>query len=249
MASGIWVFGYGSLVWNPGFDFVRSQIGHIRGFERRFWQGNDKHRGTPEKIGRVATLIESKEGIVWGRAFLLRPDDRSSGTSLSYLDERESKLGGYGTTLVQFQPRDPREDPVPALVYVALPGNPLYLGPASVRALADQIATSRGPSGSNAEYVLRLARFMREEVPGIWDDHLFALESSLLVRLEELKMTDEMTSSSASDRDFRASLEVGCKGATGEDKDVATDARNSPVTVAVDFVSAVSSTKLRCLDL
>ncbi|CAN7949767.1 unnamed protein product, partial [Ixodes pacificus] len=156
---------------------------------------------------------------------------------------------GYGTTLVQFQPRDPREDPVPALVYVALPGNPLYLGPASVRALADQIATSRGPSGSNAEYVLRLARFMREEVPGTWDDHLFALESSLLVRLEELKMTDEMTSSSASDRDFRASLEVGCKGASSEDEDVATDARNSPVTVAVDFVSAVSSTKLRCLDL
>ncbi|KAL1467656.1 hypothetical protein MTO96_025971 [Rhipicephalus appendiculatus] len=49
-SSGIWVFGYGSLVWNPGFEFERSQIGYIRGYDRRFWQGNDKHRGTPEKV-------------------------------------------------------------------------------------------------------------------------------------------------------------------------------------------------------
>ncbi|CAN7995166.1 unnamed protein product [Ixodes hexagonus] len=248
MSSGIWVFGYGSLVWNPGFDFVRSQIGYIRGFERRFWQGNDKHRGTPEKIGRVATLVESEEGIVWGRAFLLCADDRSSGTSLSYLDQRESKLGGYRTTFVQFRPRDPREDPVPALVYVALPGNPLYLGPASVSALSDQIATSRGPSGSNAEYVLKLARFMREEVPGVWDEHLFDLESSLLRRLKELNMVDDELSPT-SELEPRASLEFGSKGGSSEDEDVTADERNPGAAVAMDFVSAVSTTKLRCLNI
>ncbi|KAH7933974.1 hypothetical protein HPB49_019978 [Dermacentor silvarum] len=55
-SSGIWVFGYGSLVWNPGFDFVRSQIGYIRGYDRRFWQGNDKHRGTPEKTDEAKKM-------------------------------------------------------------------------------------------------------------------------------------------------------------------------------------------------
>lgn len=57
--SGIWVFGYGSLVWNPGFDFVRSQIGHIRGYDRRFWQGNDKHRGTKDRVSFTIVGIPS----------------------------------------------------------------------------------------------------------------------------------------------------------------------------------------------
>ncbi|KAH9380386.1 hypothetical protein HPB48_017619 [Haemaphysalis longicornis] len=56
-SSGIWVFGYGSLVWNPGFDFVRSQVGYIRGYDRRFWQGNDKHRGTPDKTGSIGDQL------------------------------------------------------------------------------------------------------------------------------------------------------------------------------------------------
>lgn len=55
--ASIWIFGYGSLCWNPGCDFGDSAIGHIEGFQRRFWQGNVTHRGVPGKPGRVATLL------------------------------------------------------------------------------------------------------------------------------------------------------------------------------------------------
>ncbi|CAG9567881.1 unnamed protein product [Danaus chrysippus] len=57
----IWIFGYGSLCWNPGFGYQQSCIGYITGFSRRFWQGNTTHRGTDAKPGRVATLVEDKE--------------------------------------------------------------------------------------------------------------------------------------------------------------------------------------------
>ena len=48
--NNLWVFGYGSLCWNPGFDYGDQVIGHIRGFARKFWQGNTTHRGTDEKV-------------------------------------------------------------------------------------------------------------------------------------------------------------------------------------------------------
>lgn len=49
-ATSTWVFGYGSLCWNPGFEFSKCVTGYIRGYVRRFWQGNNSHRGTVEKV-------------------------------------------------------------------------------------------------------------------------------------------------------------------------------------------------------
>lgn len=46
----LWVFGYGSLCWNPGFPFGKAVTGYIRGYSRKFWQGNTTHRGTEDKV-------------------------------------------------------------------------------------------------------------------------------------------------------------------------------------------------------
>jgi cation transport regulator ChaC len=54
--SGIWVFGYGSLVYRPGFEYARRVEGFIRGYRRVFHQGSTDHRGTPEFPGRTVTL-------------------------------------------------------------------------------------------------------------------------------------------------------------------------------------------------
>lgn len=48
--SRLWIFGYGSLCWHPGFEFDKSLTGYIRGFSRKFWQGNTAHRGTENKV-------------------------------------------------------------------------------------------------------------------------------------------------------------------------------------------------------
>ncbi len=54
--SNLWIFGYGSLVWKPDFAYKRSKVGHITGYKRRFWHGDDFYRGNKEKVRSGATL-------------------------------------------------------------------------------------------------------------------------------------------------------------------------------------------------
>lgn len=54
-ASGLWVFGYGSLCWHPGFEFRRSVTGYVTGYARKFWQGNTTHRGTESQVSKLVT--------------------------------------------------------------------------------------------------------------------------------------------------------------------------------------------------
>ncbi|XP_047508164.1 putative glutathione-specific gamma-glutamylcyclotransferase 2 [Pieris napi] len=188
-----WIFGYGSLCWNPGFEYQQSVTGYVKGFSRRFWQGNTTHRGTDSKPGRVATLVEDREGVTWGKAFLVAADDH---TALPYLTNRECQLGGYRTYTVHFHPKSlyfPTNHPhssnhlnsssfphsasqKDAVLYIAVPENRHWLGAAPLPDIAKQILECRGASGSNVEYLLRLADFMREEVPEALDEHLFSLE-------------------------------------------------------------------------
>jgi cation transport regulator ChaC len=165
-----WIFGYGSLVWRPAFGYAAREAGYIEGWTRRFWQGSPDHRGVPEAPGRVVTLVPEDGARCWGVAYRIANDEVEA--VLAKLDHREQ--GGYARhpTWVHSE-RGARE----ALVYVATPDNPNYLGEASLSEIAAQVRRSRGGSGANTEYVLELAEALR--VLGAVDPHVFDLEREL----------------------------------------------------------------------
>lgn len=180
MAEPLWIFGYGSLIWRPAIRHAERRPAWVRGFERRFWQGSTDHRGVPGAPGRVVTLVRRRAARCWGMAY--RVPDAEHDAVLEALDERER--GGYDRLRlpIHFAGAGREEAPGPhALAWVATERNPGYLGPAPLRAIVDQVRGSAGPSGSNREYVLRLAGALREI--GAEDPHVFALEA--LLRQEE----------------------------------------------------------------
>ncbi|XP_058059857.1 glutathione-specific gamma-glutamylcyclotransferase 1 [Anopheles bellator] len=233
-APAVWVFGYGSLCWYPGFDYSDCITGYIRGYVRRFWQGNVTHRGTKEQPGRVATLIEDKEGITWGCAFRVTGRD-----ALDYLSQRECTLGGYATEYIKFYPRVASEqsgisgEAFPTLVYIATPKNEYWIGEEPVLVTARKIVESRGPSGHNVEYLIRLAMFMRDELPGASDEHLFELEGLVRRFLAEANINVEQ-------------LMVGNTTLRRIRRDAHEEVRRH---VTFEYTSRVPDTKLRCLHI
>lgn len=176
--TSLWIFGYGSLVWKPDFKYKRSKVGYIQGYKRRFWHGDNFHRGDDKLPGRVVTLIEDDDASTWGVAYEVTGSQVEE--SLKYLNVRETVCGGYITKMVDFYAEGETQPPVQALLYIATSDNPLYLGPASPEAIGIQIAVSRGKTGHNLEYLLRLAEFMRSSCPHVEDHHLYSIEAAAL---------------------------------------------------------------------
>jgi glutathione-specific gamma-glutamylcyclotransferase len=164
-----WVFAYGSLVFRPGFSFVRREVACIDGFERRFFQGSDDHRGTPEAPGRVVTLVPTAGARCWGVAFGLAVGGVDA--VLDRLDFRER--GGYSRLELPLLARAGHVIAPRGLVYVANPDNPSWLGDAPFESMARQVRECSGPSGKNSDYVVGLARALDEM--GVDDAHVFTL--------------------------------------------------------------------------
>jgi cation transport regulator ChaC len=162
-----WVFGYGSLIWKQDFPYLESRPGRITGWVRRFWQGSHDHRGLEHDPGRVVTLIEAPGEHCYGRAFLVEPD------VFDHLDHREKN--GYERHAVEIVFES---GSVTGVVYRASENNPAFLGPAPADEMAAQINRCIGPSGPNRDYVLELARVLRNM--GYSDPHVFDIESRVL---------------------------------------------------------------------
>ena len=173
-----WIFGYGSLIWRPAFTYERARKAAVRGWCRRFWQAAPDHRGVPEAPGRVVTLVADDDAICWGLAFCA-PLERWQ-TIVTELDYRERN--GYTRMPVELEFEDGER--TTAITYVAGPDNPSFVGPAPLPAMIQQIAHAVGPSGSNREYLTRLAERLHELE--IHDDEVHGLHAALRAAVGDL---------------------------------------------------------------
>ncbi|WP_210402340.1 gamma-glutamylcyclotransferase [Thioclava sp. DLFJ4-1] len=168
----IWVFGYGSLIWNPGFDFDERMLARAPGWERSFCLRSLVHRGTPEAPGLVLALDEGEGGCA-GLAFAIRPGQEDE--VMAYLRERELVTSAYLEREIDVDLDDGRR--VRAVTYVIDRHHDQYCGGLSDDEQARIIASATGGRGPNRDYLFNTAQHLHEL--GIPDPHLDALVARL----------------------------------------------------------------------
>jgi cation transport protein ChaC len=174
-ADGRWVFGYGSLMWRPGFAFVERQPAMLHGRRRAFCIYSVHHRGTPERKGLVLGLAPG--GAVRGAAF--RVADHDWAPVYAYLKEREQPTETYVEAEVAVRLADGRR--VQALGFLSDIAHPQWAGRLGFEEQARLIAGSRGLSGRNIDYLRDLVEHLRHD--GVRDRGM----ERLLARVEQLE--------------------------------------------------------------
>ena len=155
-----WIFGYGSLMWRPGFDHLERRPALLAGYHRAFCRYSHRHRGTPERPGLVMGLREDAEGSGTCIGVAFRVDPAREAAILAVLDGREGD--GYlrlrqPVRLLDGDPEGPAPS-VPAWVYVPNPAHPSYFGQASREAIVTLVRQGRGESGTALDYMRELVR-------------------------------------------------------------------------------------------
>jgi cation transport protein ChaC len=156
----LWVFGYGSLLWNPGFPVAEARIARLSGWHRSFCMSSIHHRGTPEKPGLVLALDRADEAFCDGLAF--RVAAHHAEPTIAYLRERELISSAYLETRVQVTFRATGERQPDVLAYVIDPDHVQYRGTLALEEQAKIIARARGDRGPNDEYLFNTAEHLRE---------------------------------------------------------------------------------------
>src|SRR3982750_2370363 len=169
----LWVFGYGSLMWRPGFEFIEQLPARLIGEHRALCVYSFDHRGTPEKPGLVLGL--DRGGACRGIAFRIAAKDRTD--VVAYLRAREQVTSVYREVMRSVWRENDARQRVSALAYVVDRGHAQYAGRLS---LADQhrhVVHGHGQSGANRDYVLATVRAIEAE--GFRDSQLHSLASKL----------------------------------------------------------------------
>jgi cation transport protein ChaC len=167
----LWVFGYGSLMWRPGFAFEERHGARLKGFHRSLCVYSHVHRGTPEQPGLVLGL--DRGGSCRGVAFRVRHAHREE--TIAYLREREQATSVYLERVLPVTLDDGRR--LAALSYIADRGHRQYAGRLPQPELLRLVRQGRGISGPNPDYVrLTHAHLMemgvRDGVLGFLHGHL-----------------------------------------------------------------------------
>jgi cation transport protein ChaC len=152
----VWVFGYGSLMWNPLFHYAERRPATLRGFHRSFCLRSIVGRGTPEHPGLMLAL--DKGGSCRGLAYRLAAD--AAAQELRLLWRREMVVGSYipRWTRVEADACPDSQgcaEELRTLVFVVNHDNPNYLGPLPFDQVATTLATASGRIGSGADYLFR----------------------------------------------------------------------------------------------
>ena len=165
----LWVFGYGSLMWRPGFEFVEQVPARLIGEHRALCVYSFDHRGTPEKPGLVLGL--DRGGACRGVAF--RVTSKLRGKTVEYLRGREQTTNVYReVSRSVWLGNEPRQR-VSALTYVVDRGHVQYAGRLSLAEQLRFVQQGHGRSGNNRDYVLATVRSM--EAQGFRDEQLHRL--------------------------------------------------------------------------
>ncbi len=169
----LYVFGYGSLLWRPGFDYLSSHRARIHGFHRALRVWSFHHRGTPDRPGLVLGL--DRGGSCLGCMFKVAEHHKHA--TAEYLWEREMVTAVYIPRLVTV---DCDAGRFTALTFVLDRSHVQYAGPLSPDHAAHHILDAWGASGANPEYV-------RETVAGL--ERLGVRDQGLRAVLDHLEVS------------------------------------------------------------
>jgi len=168
-----WVFGYGSLMWRPGFDYLEAVPARLSGFHRALCVYSHVHRGTPERPGLVLGL--DRGGRCRGVAF--RVDATAEAATLRYLRERELVTNVYRETIRRAELMAGAPRTVDAVCYIVDRAHPQYAGKLAREDLLRFVRQGEGKSGANRDYVTATVEHL--EAMGIRDATLHWLAARL----------------------------------------------------------------------
>jgi len=181
--AAVWLFAYGSLIWNPIFKFTDRQVGTIHGFHRRFCLWVPAGRGTPEQPGLVLGL--DRGGCCRGIAFQIADADVAAELSLVW--QREMLVGSYVPRWVRVSAG---EQAFQAITFVINRHHRRYAGNLSLETTVNSIATASGHLGSCADYLMQTVDGLLSV--GIKDKHLLHLRNEVIARQQLLENIDHL---------------------------------------------------------
>jgi cation transport protein ChaC len=156
--SDLWVFGYGSLMWRTGFDYLERRQARLVGAHRALCVYSHIHRGSPEKPGLVLGL--DRGGSCRGVAFRVAPENVRA--TLAYLQERELVTKVYKEAVRPVDLLEGGSERVRAHCYLVDRSHPQYAGKLALEQQLHLVKQGHGRSGANPEYVVETVKHMRE---------------------------------------------------------------------------------------